>query len=191
MTAGQIETTAILESREAARGGPFFTVRCLACGTRCGALRNKRGRWLVHPLEGATEPSLLDKLVPRTSREHVLRGRRWWLQNAAVVERFRQATRDRKASAPPPKPPPPRRPPPGRKRTPTARATTRASSPRDVLGVAADASLADVRRAWRAAVKRWHPDRIPTRDPVVIAESERRFRELRAAYESLVAELSR
>jgi curved DNA-binding protein CbpA len=40
-------------------------------------------------------------------------------------------------------------------------------------------------------VKRWHPDRLPTKDPVVIAEAERRFAEVRAAYESLVAELSR
>jgi curved DNA-binding protein CbpA len=64
------------------------------------------------------------------------------------------------------------------------------TGPRAVLGVAADATLADVRRAWRVAARRWHPDRIPTRDVVVIAEAERRFLEMRAAYDALVAELS-
>ena len=183
------EVESVIEPRTAADGGPFLTLTCARCRTRCGALRNRRGTWLLYPLEGATAPSLIDRLVPRTSRAHLDRARAWWLRNADVVERFRATARDapppprtRTARAPrTPPPPPPRRP------RPAPRAATGA---RADLGVGPDATLADVRRAWRAAVKRWHPDRIPTKDPVVVNEAMRRFQEMRAAYESLVAELS-
>jgi len=182
------EVESVIESRSEADGGPFLTLTCLACRTRCGALRNRRGAWLLYPLEGATEPSLVDRIVPRTSREHQLRARAWWLRNAGNVERFRTAA---------PEPPKPRTQPPPRPRAPKGRPGRAApaphsarTGPRADLGVADDATLADVRRAWRAAVKRWHPDRIPTGDPVVVGEAMRRFQEMRAAYEALVAELS-
>jgi hypothetical protein len=190
-SASRAEVESVVESRSEADGGPFLTLTCLACRTRCGALRNRRGTWLLYPLEGATEPTLVDRIVPRTSREHQLRARTWWLRNAGNVERFRATS---------PEPEPPRRAPP----PPRPRATTNGrvgrpappppparTGPRADLGVADDATLADVRRAWRAAVKRWHPDRIPTSDPVVVGEAMRRFQEMRAAYEALVAELSR
>jgi hypothetical protein len=182
------EVESVIESRSEADGGPFLTLTCLACRTRCGALRNRRGAWLLYPLEGATEPTLVDRIVPRTSREHLLRARAWWLRNAGNVERFRRAD---------PEPQPRRRAPPrpraakNRAGRPTPPPRPARTGPRADLGVADDATLADVRRAWRAAVKRWHPDRIPSTDPVVLGEALRRFQEMRAAYEALVAELSR
>jgi DnaJ-domain-containing protein 1 len=145
---------------------------------------------MLYPLEGAEAPTLLDKLVPRTSRDHVRKARAWWLRNAATLERFRAAPRDRKAPRRAAKaPPPPRKRPAAGRAAPTPK--RRPPGPRDVLGVAADATLADVRRAWRAAAKRWHPDRFATKDPVVLAEAHSRLLEARAAYEALVAELSR
>jgi len=180
------EVESVIEPRAASDGGPFLTLTCLGCRTRCGALRDRRGAWLLYPLEGATEPSLVDRIVPRTSREHVLRARAWWLRHARDVERFRDG-----AAAPPPPPRPKPRAVNGRTAAPPTPPRSAPTGPRADLGVGPDATLADVRRAWRAAVKRWHPDRIPTNDPVVVGDAMRRFQEMRAAYESLVAELSR
>ena len=196
VSAARAEVEAVIEARSAEHGGPFRTMTCPACRTRCGALRNRRGAWLLYPLEGAAEPTLIDRIVPRTSRAHLQRSRAWWLRNAAHVERFRhvapvvapRAATSRDVGAPPPKPH-------GARRRAAAARPSRAkpaapSGPRTILGVGPEADLADVKRAWRAAVKRWHPDRIPTTDPVVVGEAVRRFKELRAAYEALVAELS-
>jgi hypothetical protein len=184
------EAESILRTRTADEGGPFLTLTCPKCRTRCGALRNRLGAWMLYPLEGATEPSLVDRVLPRTSREHQARARAWWLRNAGEVERFRAARRER-PSRPAPRP---RRRESAPRERPSSRGQTRIDSrtgARAVLGVADDATLRDVQHAWRAAVKRWHPDRIASRDPVVLAESTRRFAELRSAYEALVAELSR
>jgi DnaJ-like protein len=174
----------ILRVRSAAEGGPFLTLQCPKCRTRCGALRNRLGAWMLYPLEGASEPSLVDRVIPRTSRRHSERARAWWIAHAADLERFRAARPVRVRRGPPPRT--------ARNAAPARPIrTATAGGPRSVLGVGDAATLGDVRRAWRAAVKRWHPDRIPTNDPTVLAESTRRFQEIRAAYEALVAELSR
>ena len=49
------------------------------------------------------------------------------------------------------------------------------------LGVSKDASTADIRRAYRAAALRWHPDKNPDRRE----EAEKKFVEVAAAYEVL------
>jgi DnaJ-class molecular chaperone len=54
------------------------------------------------------------------------------------------------------------------------------SDPYLVLGVSADASEEEIRTAYRAQVKRLHPDTNPE-----APDAERRFRELRDAYERL------
>ena len=196
------EAESFIEARSAAEGGPFRTLTCPRCRTRCGALRNRRGQWLLYPLEGGDEPSLLDRIVPRTSRRELEKARRWWLENAAAVERFRREPRAEPNGTDAPRRAPPRtaRAAQSAQSARTARtaraapprrpAATAVPGPRAILGVTAEASLAEVRRAWRAAARRWHPDRIPTTDVVVIAEAERRFLEIRAAYDALVAELS-
>jgi hypothetical protein len=181
------EVEAVIEPRSAAEGGPFRTLTCTACRTRSGALRNRRGEWMLYPLEGAAEPTLIDRLVPRTSRAHSARARQWWLRNAGNVERFLRTGRDPAAAEEAPRAPPR----PRATRARAAAAVPTPASPRAVLGVGPAATVADVKRAWRAAVKRWHPDRIRTADPVVLAESQRRFQELRDAYEAVLAELSR
>lgn len=48
-----------------------------------------------------------------------------------------------------------------------------------VLGIGFDASQDELRRAWRAAQKQWHPDRNPT------PEADQKIREVNAAWEVL------
>ena len=35
---------------------------------------------MLYPLEGGEEPTLLDRIVPRTSRAQLEKARRWWLE---------------------------------------------------------------------------------------------------------------
>lgn len=182
--ASRAEVESVIQARAASEGGPFLTMSCPKCRTRCGALRNRRGEWMLYPLEGATEPTLIDRLLPRTSRAQLEKARAWWTAHSGDVERFRAARPARRPRRDPDAAPPP----PRRKEPPRAAEPPR-GGPRDVLGVGPQATLRDVQKAWRAAVKRWHPDRIPTQDPVVLHEAHLRFQEMRAAYEALVAEL--
>ena len=57
----------------------------------------------------------------------------------------------------------------------------------DTLGVAQDASIAEIRKAYRAAALRWHPDK----NPDDRERAERKFVEVAAAYEVLSDEASR
>lgn len=57
----------------------------------------------------------------------------------------------------------------------------------EVLGVAPGASDADVRRAWRAAAARHHPDKWVGRLQAEREAAEERFKEAAAAYEALMA----
>ncbi len=80
----------------------------------------------------------------------------------------------------------------GRRSPPPPRPSQPAPRPADplraTLGLAADAGLPEIRRAYRALAKRWHPDRVGG-DAATQREAARRFREIRSAYETLVAEL--
>jgi len=61
-----------------------------------------------------------------------------------------------------------------------------------VLGVSPDASNADVKKAYRRLMNKNHPDKISSSNPgdEVLAEAERRTREVRKAYEMLKARRS-
>jgi hypothetical protein len=56
-----------------------------------------------------------------------------------------------------------------------------------VLGVAEDASIEQIRRAYRALVRRYHPDHLGDRaqNPLSKAEAEQHIRELNAAWQEL------
>jgi DnaJ like chaperone protein len=62
----------------------------------------------------------------------------------------------------------------------------------ETLGVSPDASNSDIKKAYRRLMNRNHPDKIAGDNPAddVIAEAERRTREVRAAYEMLKARRS-
>jgi len=188
----RVEVEAVLRTRTAEDGGPYRLWTC-ACGAECGALRNAAGDWLLHPLEGLAEPGLLDRLVPRTSRDALREAVAWWERHLADVERFRRAATPRDAAPPPPPPPPPRprRPPPRARRRPVApppRDDVDTRSPCELLGVEPGADARTVRSAYRRALKLCHPDRVANLDPEIQELAHRKSKALRRAYEQLLRE---
>lgn len=102
-----------------------------------------------------------------------------WLQARA---REKQATATgAKGFRPPPRPSVP----PGRAQQPAPRTPPPAPDPHAVLGVKRGASPEEIRRAYRALVKRHHPDRAASPSAEVRATATRRTREIREAYEAL------
>jgi len=102
----------VLHTRTAAEGGPYRSLRCSGCGADNGVIENSKGAVLLHPLEGLTEPTLLDRIVPRQSRELLRSAEEWWARNVVAVQTFR-AGRD---GVPPPRRPAGSRPRPKRRR---------------------------------------------------------------------------
>ncbi len=81
----------------------------------------------------------------------------------------------------------------GFKRSPAGDAdAARVKNAYDALGVNADASNDEVKKAYRRLMNKNHPDKIASSDPApdVIQEAERRTREVRSAYELLKARRS-
>ncbi len=86
----------VLHTRTAAEGGPYRSLRCSGCGADNGVIENSKAV-LPHPLEGLTEPTLLDRIVPRQSRELLRSAEEWWTRNSVSVQKFRAEQK----SAPP------------------------------------------------------------------------------------------
>ena len=63
----------------------------------------------------------------------------------------------------------------------------RLSAARRLLGVAADASPDDIRRAYHRLARQWHPDASPAAEQAARRELERRFAALSEAYRALSA----
>ena len=200
----RVEIESVLRSRSKDEGGPYRVFSC-GCGADCGALRNRAGDWLLHPLEGLEEPGFLDRLVPRQGHDAQRAAMDWWLRHRAAVERFRRAPRRAGADAPRPPPPPPppprsrtrrkppgdeprrRRPPPrDEPRTPPPRVDVDARAPHDLLGVSPDADADTIRRAYRKALKLCHPDRVANLDPEIQEVAHRKAKALRRAYETML-----
>lgn len=72
-----------------------------------------------------------------------------------------------------------------RSSSPSAGARSR-SGPRAVLGVTDDATMEEIKRAFYRLAMVHHPDRFHELGPVAVAEAERQFKQLAAAYEDLV-----
>ncbi|RWR94233.1 dnaJ subfamily B member 3 isoform X1 [Cinnamomum micranthum f. kanehirae] len=53
-----------------------------------------------------------------------------------------------------------------------------------ILGIRNNASVSEIRNAYRKLALKWHPDRW-TRDPTVVGEAKRRFQQIQEAYSVL------
>ena len=180
---GRLALECLLHGRPREEGGPWRSWRCPSCREENGALPGPSGGWLLHPLEGLVPPGLLGRLRTSERRRRLADAEAWWAANRLRVERFRRGLDGAPAS---PHPRGRRAGGPRSRRPATARRSVAASGPRAVLGVSEDASLDEIRRAFRRSAKRLHPDRAP-RDAASQAEAHRRFRELRAAFEALAS----
>jgi DnaJ like chaperone protein len=81
----------------------------------------------------------------------------------------------------------------GFKRSPAGNAdAARLRAAYEALGVTVEASNADIKTAYRRLMNKNHPDKIAGSNPEadVVAEAERRTREVRSAYEMLKARRS-
>ena len=70
-------------------------------------------------------------------------------------------------------------------------ASTHSTSWYELLGARADASAAELKKAYHKAALRWHPDKHAAADGAARAEAEVRFREVQAAWEVLSDEEGR
>lgn len=93
--------------------------------------------------------------------------RRWQQQHGTSATGAAQATT-------PPPPPPPTPPPPSR--APAGRPWT------EVLGLSPSATSGEVRRAYLALIKKYHPDLVASLGPELIELAERKTQELNEAY---------
>lgn len=164
--AARLAVETVLRGRPADEGGPYRVFRCPGCGVENGVVSGPAG-WMLHPLSGLAPRSVLDRFLSSAERRRLERSRVWWRLHRDDVERFRRG------ETPPAAQPRPRR----------DVGCVAATGPRAVLGVGADATVDEVRRAFRRLAKRHHPDRAGD------APDEGRFREIRAAYETLLREL--
>ena len=83
------------------------------------------------------------------------------------------------ATKPPPQPPP------------STLTELRGRAPHELLGIAEDAPEDEVRRAFRAALKRCHPDRVEHMDEDIRALAHAKAKAVRRAYETLLARIRR
>lgn len=179
-TVRRVDAETVLRGRAAAEGGPFRVFRCPSCGVENGVIagppdaRGPSSARMLHPLSGRDPPSLLDRVLSRAERSRLERSRVWWRHNGDAVGRFRRGDlREAAAAGPAPT-----------ERSPRPRRVAAVSGPRAVLGVADDAPLTEIRRAFRRLAKRLHPDHA-AREGLTPAEAAARFRDVRAAYDAL------
>jgi len=209
---GVVDVQSVIQARIESEGGPFHWYACPACGVHNGVLAAPGVGWMLHPLVGRGGPTAVDWIGSRSERELLRQAQGWWVRERARVERFRRAAiAHRKAAGPRSSPPPrtrpakkrPRRAPPPPPPTPLEpepdpepesappkQLRGEPQRPHEILGVPVDADLAAIRKAYRAAVKKCHPDRFAHLDEDFQELANRKVKDLRRAYDTLVSRLA-
>ncbi|MEL0262861.1 MAG: DnaJ domain-containing protein, partial [Flavobacteriaceae bacterium] len=57
-----------------------------------------------------------------------------------------------------------------------------------ILEIDPSASEADIKKAYRTMVKKYHPDRLQTKDPALVKGAQEKFRLVQEAYETIKKE---
>ena len=175
-TPGEVTGLGILRSRPATAGGPYLDFPCPGCGRRLHLIPHGDGRY-APPGEPPPPPA-----APELRRPPWATG-----SGAAPAAEGPPATppprtRTRTGAPPPPRTPPPRTPP--GPAAPIGRLSA-LDQARRVLGVGAEAGAERIEQAYRERSLACHPDKVAHLDPDFQALAERKFRELKAAYDLL------
>ena len=60
--------------------------------------------------------------------------------------------------------------------------------PYEVLGVSKNATEDEVKKAYRSMAKKYHPDKLQSKDPAMIKGAQEKFQEVQRAYEAIQKE---
>jgi len=176
---------AVLVPRSESRGGPVLVLRCGECGTDNVAERNRAGEHFLIP------PVLADFRDSNVRGGALARARKWARENALRRADFRR----RSVSLPKPMPSPGDTPEP--QTTPEERDLPSRSRGAElnsvldaygVLGLELTAAPSEIRNRYRELSKKCHPDRVADLDEEIRRTAERRFREIRKAYDMLAGD---
>ena len=188
-----IERQGHLVPRRTTDGGPLWLIPCPACETPNGAERNAGGDFLLVPCVDPGIPGWVASLFdgPRTIlRAHALT---WWQKNEGRRRAFHSARpRPRPVDEPaggestPPRPriEPETPPSPG----PSPGVAVLLEHYR-TLGLSLTATREEIVAAFRKQGARCHPDKVAHLDEEFQRLADRKFREIREAYEAILAEV--
>ncbi|MEN8148497.1 MAG: J domain-containing protein [Planctomycetota bacterium] len=182
-----LEYDAVLVPRSASRGGPVLVIRCSECGLDNVAERNRAGEFLLIP------PSLANLAQSNVRGSDVARARKWGRDHA--IERAEFLARERPAMSSPaaeagevaddsgdePKTESPPR------RAPVTDIDSIFAA-YEVMGLEVTATPDEIRKRYRELSKKCHPDRVADLDEEIRRAAERRFGEVRKAYDLLIGD---
>jgi DnaJ-domain-containing protein 1 len=186
-----LDFEAFLLPRAANRGGPVLLLRCRNCGMDNVVEGNRAGERLLIP------PTLADVKDSNVRGETLARARRWGRENALLRADFlRRAAPAMSATdaIPEVEPEPEPEPEPGGDRPEAAQPAHRQAELNtvlkayEVLGLELTATPEEIRKRYRELARKCHPDRVAGLDEEIRRTAERRFREVRTAYDMLVGD---
>ncbi len=192
--AATVVRDALIHGRDAREGGPYYIYNCPRCRKESKVERTASGRMFASPEKEIAIVDYLFSWIEPLTPEDFLRILLWHDAHRERRRAFFAREGDRRYDRS------------GvrgwigrlfaRSRRERPAAIDRATAVREevvplpyrILGVRRDASDDEIRRAFRALARRWHPDKQRLRDPATLATAQQRLRELLEAYDKLRAE---
>jgi len=178
-----VEYEAVLLPRTESQGGPVLVLRCPECGVDNVAERNRGDHYLLIP------PTLAKLAKSNLRARDVARARQWARENAILRAEF--LARELPSMTPPEavadvQPTAEQGPPPARREPVTD--IDSIFKAYEVMGLEPTALPDEIRRRFRDLSKKCHPDRVADLDEEIQRAAERRFGEVRRAYDLLIGD---
>lgn len=196
--AATLDYEAVLRPRSAGQGGPVLVVRCRACGVDNVVERNEARERLLVP------PTLADLSSSPLRGPVAVAARRWTEEHREERAAFHARSGPSRLGEPAPEEPRTRRaksedagtpPEPEEPTADEAPDEPEPVAPREIATVVAayevldlplTADAAAIRKRFRELSRKCHPDRVADLDEEIRRTAERRFREIRRAYDLLM-----
>lgn len=198
--AAALDYEAVLMPRSAGKGGPVLVFRCHACGVDNVVEKNEARERLLVP------PPVVGLRSPTVRGPAAYAARKWAEERAAERTAFHARSGPSRLEEPAPEGPRRRR-----ERKPKApdpetpaRESAASEDPSDepeavepreigsvlaayeVLDLPLTADVGSIRKRYRELSRKCHPDRVADLDDAIRRTAERRFREIRRAYDLLM-----